>query len=283
MLAVRVLGGLGNQLFQYCFYEFLKLNNENVYLDISGYNKQKYHYGFELDKLFDLDYEEYQGKQFPHCDRSSWLYRAARKFFGITLAKSADYYVRDISVVRKDSFNEDIYFDGFYQDPYYAQQIPDLERKLTFKELELDERNTQLVGYLRSHETVSVHIRRGDYLNHPVFANCCDVNYYMRAIEHFQKQDARYSFVFFSDDIEWCKSMFSELSDTRFVDWNTGENSYLDLYLMAQCKHNIIANSSFSWWGAFLNRNTDKQVILPAKWCNNTDGNCYGCEGWLKV
>lgn len=284
MLVVRVLGGVGNQLFQYAFYEFLKLNNEEVYLDISSYKIQKYHYGYELDKLFDLDYQDYQGTQFAHCDRNRFGYRAIRKFLGITLSRESDYYENNkAALVRNRKIPGDVYFDGFWQDVHYVQQVDDLREKLKFREFDLNEKNRKLVEFICSQTTVSVHVRRGDYLKHQELFGCCDESYYAAAIDYIQKEIKPDAFVFFSDDINWCREKYSSMPQVRFVDWNTGEESYLDMYLMSLCSHNIIANSTFSWWGAYLNKNRHKRVVLPAKWSNNMDENHFACEDWIKL
>lgn len=284
MIVVHVWGGLGNQLFQYSFYEFLKQNNEDVYLDLSSYKIQKYHYGLELDKLFALEYREYPGKQFAHCNRNSFFYRAFRKFLGITLAKKADFYEKDqVAMIRAERFEEDIYFDGFWQGAPYVQNTPGLQEKFVFRELKLNERNQELADFIDSHIAVSVHIRRGDYMHHPEFQGCCGEDYYNRAIAYFQEHIQPNAFVFFSDDIDWCKEKFGHLPNSRFVDWNTGENSYMDLYLMSRCGHNIIANSTFSWWGAYLNANENKVVVLPRKWKNTVSSEHYACDGWLRM
>jgi len=113
--------------------------------------------------------------------------------------------------------------------------------------------------------TVSIHIRRGDYVHisdrHPVQS----IDYYKKASEHFT--DKEYTFLVFSDDIEWCKENLS--SDFVFVDGNT---DYVDLYLMSLCDHNIIANSSFSWWGAWLNKNNNKKIVAPSNWFGPSKG-----------
>lgn len=284
MLVVHAWGGLGNQLFQYSFYEFLKHHNEEVYLDLSSYQIQKYHYGWELDKLFDLHYDKYSGRKFPHCDRNSILYRACRKFLGIRLAKTGDFYEKSqVSLVPDAKFEDDIYFDGFWQGAHYVQQVKDLPVKMAFREFDLKEKNQSLVEFIRAHNAVSIHVRRGDYLKHPEFFDCCDERYYAEAVRFFQENLHPDAFVFFSDDIVWCRETYGHLPNVQFVDWNTGEDSYLDLYLMSLCSHNIIANSTFSWWAAYLNKNPNKQIVLPKMWKKNMSSIPYTCEGWFRI
>lgn len=118
--------------------------------------------------------------------------------------------------------------------------------------------------------SVSVHIRRGDYLlrKHSKIHGLCSLEYYLQAIQFIKSKSKDPVFYFFSDDIPWARENFCNPS-YKFVDCNSGSNSCLDLYLMSQCKHNIIANSTFSWWGAWLNRNKEKIVVAPSVWFND--------------
>jgi len=128
-----------------------------------------------------------------------------------------------------------------------------------------DQRNTELAGVLLAGNVVSVHVRRGDYLGDPVLEGICDEGYYQRALDYMEQQIRSPRFVFFSNDILWCRSRFG-MRNALFVDWNTGLNSFRDMQLMSLCEHHIIANSSFSWWGAWLNNQPDKIVISPDRW-----------------
>jgi hypothetical protein len=166
---------------------------------------------------------------------------------------------------------------GYFQSEKY------LDRSYILDLYKIDENtnsyiSTKYSSLLNTPNLVSVHVRRGDYLEkqdrHPVQT----IEYYRTAFEYFDNA----TYVVFSDDIEWCKTQFS--NDT-FV-FIENEPDFVDLYLMSMCNHNIIANSSFSWWGAYLNNHTDKRVIAPSTWFGSvkqlvTD-NIY-CEGWVIV
>jgi hypothetical protein len=112
-------------------------------------------------------------------------------------------------------------------------------------------------------ETVSIHIRRGDYVRLAEFHHVQKIEYYQKALSHFQDKD--YHFIIFSDDIEWCQEtdLFNQIEDKTFI---TKTTDVQDLYLMSMCNHNIIANSSFSWWGSYLNENDTKKVVAPKIW-----------------
>ncbi|MCI6689512.1 MAG: alpha-1,2-fucosyltransferase, partial [Clostridiaceae bacterium] len=116
--------------------------------------------------------------------------------------------------------------------------------------------------------SVSVHVRRGDYLNYSYLQGICTPHYYEQAMQFFrEKYRGKVKFYIFSNDIEWAENNFSE-ADCVIVEGNSGKDSFRDMQLMSLCKHNIVANSSFSWWGAWLNQNKEKIVIAPNKWIN---------------
>jgi hypothetical protein len=132
--------------------------------------------------------------------------------------------------------------------------------------------------------SISIHVRRGDYLNHESYKNICGLNYYCSAIRYIKTLIMDPFFIVFSDDILWCKENLNNiLSDTSviYVDWNTGKESYKDMQLISNCKHNIIANSSFSWWGAWLNTFPNKIIIAPKKWLNTNIESTPRIANWL--
>jgi len=125
------------------------------------------------------------------------------------------------------------------------------------------------------------HIRRGDFISETSDNNISNTDYYDRAIQIISQKMAHPLFIFFSNDIEWVKKCFN-LSNAMYVDWNTGIDDWQDMYLMSQCKHNIIANSTFSWWGAYLNANAEKIVVCPSVFIKNIKTpNIYPAE-WVR-
>ena len=147
----------------------------------------------------------------------------------------------------------------------------------------MSKKNKELKEYINNNFCVAVHIRRGDYLNYSYLNEICNKQYYDQAIQYFKNKYNFCSFVFFSDDILWCKEKFKEIKNSIFVDWNTKDQSYLDLYMMSLCQNNIIANSTFSWWGAYLNNNNEKIVICPKFWNQRTLTNHLICPGWIAL
>jgi hypothetical protein len=137
-----------------------------------------------------------------------------------------------------------------------------------------------------STNSVSIHIRCGDYLSPKyisIYGGICTIEYYKRAISYILQTVDNPVFFIFSDDIEWTKDNIT-INNAIFVSNNKGINSFLDMYLMSICKHNIIANSSFSWWGAYLNKNKNKKVIMPNRWFNSKlpDPNVFDSK-WIKL
>lgn len=140
---------------------------------------------------------------------------------------------------------------------------------------------------MEKRNAVAVHVRRGDYLskeNNNIFGNICTDAYYLQAIETMARMVENPLFIFFSNEIEWVRKNFP-INDTIYVcqsDFNAYEDWY-DLYLMSKCKHNIIANSSFSWWGAWLNNYKNRQVIAPQKWVNYDALTDICPEEWIRI
>lgn len=288
MLIVKINGGLGNQMFQFAFYQYLKINNNEVYLDLSDFQIHNHHQGFELEKIFNLDFEE-QAKIVTKkygFNQNNILYRILSKYCNIRLTKPTDFHdFAGVSLIKKDKINRDIYFTGYWQDYCYINSLSEegLRKQFKFKNNIDDLKNKKLLDDINDKESVSVHIRRGDYVSSPNFKGICDEKYYTASIDLLKKKYENVVFIVFSDDIEWCKKKFAGNKNFLFVDWNHGENSYLDMQLMSKCKHNIIANSTFSWWGAWLNSNPDKTVIMPERWNHTLAKNNLIVEGWVTI
>ena len=243
-------GGLGNQIFQYCLYCKLKEQGHNVKGIIYTNND---HNGFEIDKYFNTDIRFENGL-------ISWLFKKILiKFFRHSIRT----IIKD-EKHRKSNMLSLIYY-GYWQDKKYFPQV----KCISFKHLKLNERNIVLLEKIQKENSVSIHVRRGDYLNSrnlSIFGNVCTAEYYEKAISEIEsKFDEPFYFVF-SNDIEWCKKSLN-LNNVLYVDWNLGNDSIYDMYLMSKCKVQIIANSTFSYWAASLG---DSQcVIYPKRWYNS--------------
>jgi hypothetical protein len=169
---------------------------------------------------------------------------------------------------------------GYFQSEKYFKDCEDDIRNM-FMSYDVD-LSDELKELLNNENTCSIHIRRGDFLKYPNNHPVQDMNYFMKAIKKMPKDSV---FLIFSDDIKWCKHNFPDLPEKfRFIE---GNKDYEDLYIMSHCKNNIICNSTFSWWGAWLNNNLDKIVVAPNEWFGPAyagyNTNDLYCEGWIKI
>lgn len=158
---------------------------------------------------------------------------------------------------QKDSYS----IDGYYQSEKNFINVEQKIRQIFSPNEEINNYiNNKYSHIINNEKTCSIHIRRGDYLNLSQYHTNLDMNYYMKAIKMFPKDTV---FIIFSDDIMWCKETFPPSEKFIHIE---NEADYVDMFLMSKCTNNIIANSSFSWWGAWLNENKNKRVIAPNKW-----------------
>jgi hypothetical protein len=289
MRIVRILGGLGNQMFQYAFARCLQKHyDEDVYIDSSAFNGYPLHDGYLIKSIF--------GEQIPQASKSNILklnyplfhYRIWQIGKRILPSLKSVYKEKKDMVFDAQVFDvgNSTYYDGYWQSEQYYSECQGEIRDL-FKFPPLDERNKDLYeNHLKNKETASIHVRRGDYLKEPLFRGLTDLEYYKNAIERLKSSRKIDTFVIFSNDIEWCKlNIVPLLSDSKFiiVDWNIGKNSYRDMQLMSLCTHNVVANSSFSWWGAWLNSNEDKIVISPKRWINKPYETDIIPQSWIRM
>ena len=178
------------------------------------------------------------------------------------------------------------YIRGFFQTEKYFSNIRQ-ELLEDFRLIKpLNKKNKEILEQINNTNSISVHFRRGDYLKARVanIFGACSEEYYQKGIDEIaSKLDKKPTIFVFSDDINWVKENITFKYDTVYVDANSGKQGFFDLELMKNCKHNIIANSSFSWWGAWLNENPDKIVIAPTPWLDNKDNNDLIPEDWIKI
>ena len=264
MIIVRFIGGLGNQMFQYSFYKYLEALNVIVKADITDFENYKLH-RFELETVFKLDYDKASTKEISKVKDASLKIpsRIRRKIFG---QNKSHIYQSDFSLNVLGG-KENLYLDGFWQtDKFMHTDLRKIQRNFVFK-LPPTKKNAVIIDEMRKSNSVSIHVRRGDYLKlKDVYAECTK-DYYQKAISFLQSNNQDCDFYVFSNDISWCKEHL-DFKDSKFtfIEHNTGVQSYEDIRLMTECKHNIIANSSFSWWGAILNESEDKKIICPKNW-----------------
>lgn len=287
MIIVRIIGGLGNQMFQYAFYKYLKEKYINVKCDIVGFERYKLHTGFDLEKVFNIQVDKaslFEIKLVTDFHKQDIFSKIIRKILGNKAShiKESNYYVEII-----DSSN-DYYLDGYWQSEKYFGNQEQLKLDFAFNQ-NYDKKDSKAVELICSCNSVSVHVRRGDYVGNKVYVHL-DEAYYNNAMNVLQNQIKNPVYFIFSDDIIWAKeSLIPRLqlkSDIVFIEKNS-EIPYNDMRLMALCNHNIIANSSFSWWSAWLNKNNNKVVVAPMQWYTNPIMNTQHVEqlpiSWMKI
>ena len=174
---------------------------------------------------------------------------------------------------------------GTWQSRHYFEGADEeVRRAFVFNEDLLNEPTRKLRDAIRDCNAVSLHVRRDDYLSAQYaqgFGGICTKEYYQNAISVINERIEHPQLFVFSDDINWCHENL-DVANAVFVDCNHGDESWQDMYLMSCCKHNIIANSTFSWWGAWLNENPDKIVVAPDKWWNGLKDDVVP-EEWIRI
>jgi len=247
--------GVGNQLFHYCFYKYLE---EKYGKCIYGAFMGNEHNGYELEKYFDV--------------------RVKMPCFSLFLLKIVErlrnrFRLLSYLYVFEAEGNSILKWGLFYKGDWQDKKYLNAGRSIRFKNFALSSANDAIKTKILSCNSVAIHIRRSDYISAECYNRYWhleDTDYYQKAIEYVKSRFENYSIFVFSDDIEWCKENMS-LTDTFFIDWNKGNDSIYDMYLMSLAKVNIIANSTFSFWAAYLNRRSEL-TIYPSRWYQKGSG-----------
>lgn len=245
MFAVRFQGGFANQIFQYALLLKLKelFPTAKVLADLSHYKTCKDHGGFKLNRFVRL--KQYRGHK--------------KNNFETITETNCHFENLDVS--------KDYYFNGYWQEEKFSPK--DIQKiKSIFNIDNLNSRNKAILKSIIDTNSISVHVRRGDYVNNFMHGNIANQCYLQNSIDYAKKAVVNPHFFVFSDDIEWAQNSLNFFdSNVTFVSGNSNKVEQ-DIILMSSCKHNIISNSSFSWWAQFLNSNPEKIVITPEYWFN---------------
>ncbi len=268
MIITAIRGGFGNQLFQFAFAHYMKAQvNDTIVFDLFPLQ-----YGDQTKRPFllnELDIKIETCNKQLHNVFTTLNDGLLNKFFK-KIKRQLQHYI----YIHENTFDEYkiknrqsgiYYMDGYWQNYKYAAFAQYIINELLNKKYTIEK---DLAGFILSKNSVAVHIRRGDYISN-VSANkihgIISIEYYHTAIKLLKEKYIDCNFIIFSDDINWCKDNIKSECPIHFHEGNTDLPIY-DLYLMKNCKHQIIANSSFSYWAAVLNTNENKTVILPRKW-----------------
>jgi hypothetical protein len=274
MIIVKLMGGLGNQMFQYAAAKRLALaNHTTLKLDTSFLRDRTVRENFTFRKYalepFVLNANIATRKEIDKYSRRP-LFSA--RFDKIVYCLNPHYYYSE----KQFNFNPDVlelckntYLDGYFQsEKYFIDYQDQIRNDFTFSDIP-NEASLKLIDEIAKTNSVAVHIRRGDYVSNSLtnqYHGICSLNYYLEGIKYLKSKLIDPFFFFFSDDMTWVKQNFSSSLVIHYVEVNDNSNGCNDLRLMSLCRHNVIANSSFSWWGAWLNCNPEKIIIAPRKW-----------------
>lgn len=265
-------GGLGNQMFEYAFILALRHLGYNVAIDLNLYDITKQHNGWELDHVFDIK----DGIRYSTVPRLLTRLLCHFRKNHLTLVETTPMlYDRRMLQPTKP------FLKGVWINPRYFENIDQTIRE-AFSFKNIDDKNVDMAKEMKNVCSVALHVRRGDYLNLESY-NVCDEDYYTTAIRKILEKHHNPVFYIFSNDPDWCRNWISKFNvDYVIIDHNHGKGSYRDMFLMTQCKHFIIANSTFSWWGAWLSSNKEKTVICPKRWFKDYDYT-PNMDSWITI
>ncbi len=315
MIIIQLAGGLGNQMFQYALYLQLKdLGREVKIDDVSGFEQDAQ----RMPALapFGITYERPSGEELRKMLDSSMLpwHRVRRKLFG---RHKKSYFEQGKLFIPEVLTWDDIYLEGYWQTEKYFQPVEkqvrdayDTDRLSAYMEKaglwssgesgdagkagkekkgrseNGGERKSagQYLQEINNGCSVSLHVRRGDYLtpeNQNLYGGICTDAYYIEGIRQMRERYPGCRFFLFTNDREWARRQFGQDRDKEDADitWvdlqGAGDNDYMEFLLMSRCKHHILANSSFSWWASYLNKNPGKTVLAPQRWLNGADNSDF--------
>ena len=290
-VVIAVTGGLGNQMFFYALYKYLQLKRINVYLDLSWYSGESY-------SMFQNPYIEGEVK---HCvyklenyfmlpDIKRINIEDAIKIANERLERQITCDNSSSSYISMALENANVYLTGFYRNWDYIYKIRnELVNDFAFLQ-PVPECVKIFLEEIEKSTSVSIHIRRGDYFINELFAihngSICTIDYFKNAIDYLQKRVGNLKLFIFSDSPSWVRENISFVENIIVDIKGINNADYIDLFLMSKCKYNIIANSSFSWWAAFLNENKNNVIICPPLWNRNLnfEKTDYICPPeWIRV
>jgi hypothetical protein len=256
MKIIYFQGRLGNQMFQYAFSHYLLQNDKNIRMDFTApFIRRKGQ--IDIERAFEAI--AHNSHKLP--------YWKARPFYlaGDVLKKV---FKKNLQTDEEHPAKKAIWWKGYWQEYHYPDAVKDiLLHDFRFTPV-TDSENKKILAMIDSSNAVSIHVRRGDYVNPHIrleYGDICTIDYYREAVEYICQRTVNPVFFIFSDDPQWVKE-YLPVPNAVYVDVNAGLTSFRDLQLMSLCKHHILATSTFSWWGAWLNQTPGKIVVAPAKW-----------------
>lgn len=283
---MEIWSWLGNQMFQYAYIRSLSSRNHiNFKLNILWYDNNLFR-KFELN-IFKIKENYANRKDLPY-----YFYWSSSPIRGIAARLNHNHHLESSNYFNPIKFNpkflniKDWYISwSFLSEKYFVDQWDKIKDDFIFTK-QISSQCRIVENTIKNLNTVSIHLRRWDYLKYPYIYPVLDYGYYDKAIKIIKENLDNPTFVIFSDDIDYANDFFKDLKNKIMIDCNRWENSRQDMYLMSKCKHNITAHSTFSWWWAYLNNNEDKIVISPkewfVKWCHYYNNDIVP-DSWIKI
>ena len=298
MVIIKLKGGLGNQMFQYAFGRRIALdNNLELKFDISGFKDDKVYRSkyclncFNIDENIANKRDLKKARLFNSKSNTGKLIRILNRikpYHKRYILQEKRLFIFDPKVLRKF---RDVYINGYWQNEKYFKNIEDvIRRDFTFNK-DLYGKNLEIVKQIKNTNSVGIHLRNyalghsgKTYYKDLSMYGIMSSEYYEKAVQYIEGIQRELHFFIFSDDINMAKRNIKIKNPTTFVS-NSNNKDYEEMQLMSLCKHQIIANSTFSWWTAWLNNNPDKIVIAPKNWFNNADYDTSDLipEEWIKL
>ena len=281
MLIVNLKGGMGNQMFQYALYKVLSMRGKRVMLDVSHIkndmqliNRSTIFDAYKLDRHY-VDF----GRVFNKII-SRFLMPVFKRIVGLYMEKEEGTLDPELINLKKG------YLEGYWQtERYFKEYRTEICKDFSLLQ-DLSEENKKMLEKIAAEPcAVSLHIRLGDYttpVNEELFGGICTEEYYKNAVEHIKQKYENAKFFVFSNGEHNITGILPDIN-YELVNINDENTGWADMYLMSQCDHNIIANSSFSWWGAWLNQNENKTVIAPQKWINGQNMTDICPDEWVRI
>ena len=293
MIIIDVSGGLGNQMFQYAAGRALSEQlKQPLILDVTSFSDYSLHNGFELESVFAKNFQISSKHQIREI--LGWqampLVKNLAKGNRLQILRNKKHIVEPHfqywEGLRKVS--GDLYISGYWQSEKYFLSIAPIIREHFSFATQMSENNQRIASEIRRQNSVSLHVRRGDYVSNETNLDthgACSLEYYDDAIKYISTRNTQLEFYIFSDDIQWVKENLNIDRPHQYINHNQGMESYNDMRLMSLCKHHIIANSSFSWWAAWLCSNASKTVVAPKRWFvkQNIDTKDITPDSWVRL
>lgn len=272
-------GGLGNQMFHYAFYLAKKRKNKSTLFCYP--QKTMEHNGYELENVFGIRQNAGRFYVIAYIVWKLIVFRNKKYFshiasFGIHIIKFLGIKIKielELGTYNSDYLENEkgitVYYGYWQTEKYFATIKDSIYDAFSFNKQNLSEKSYSALQQIEKTNSVSIHIRRGDQVSNLSVGNISTKTYYQKALQYVDNHIESPTYFVFSDDIPWVKKNL-QIPNPQYIDWNRKRDDWQDMLLMSKCKHNIIANSTFSWWGAWLNTNPGKKVISPNKFSNTS-------------